>query len=109
MSTRSMVPGAVLALLLGAAVSCMPPVSDAGDGSGSEEAIQGIGYGDDAEQVIAVLGPPKARASGWWFDSFTFDMNFKVWYYKGQGRVIFNPEGLVYASEADPDENGRPW
>lgn len=105
----------VCAVFAAALSGCIPlppphgPVSDAGaeGGNYSDEPIPGIEPGFESKDVVATLGPPKDRASGWWIDSFTFDMNFTVWYYKGTGRVIFNMEGLVYASEADPSEDGR--
>lgn len=64
---------------------------------------------DGPEQVIKVLGRPSARASGWWKDEHQFDIEFKVWYYKGVGRVIFRPEmTTVYATEADKNQVGSP-
>ena len=63
---------------------------------------------DGPEQVLKVLGRPSARASGWWVDEHQFDIEFKVWYYKGVGRVIFRPEMTVYATEADKNQTGSP-
>ena len=62
---------------------------------------------DGPEQVLKVLGKPSARASGWWKDEHQFDIEFRVWYYKGVGRVIFRPEmTTVYATEADKSQTG---
>ena len=64
---------------------------------------------DSPEQVLKVLGPPAAQASGWWKDDSQFDIEFRVWYYKGVGRVIFRPEmTTVYATEADKSQTGLP-
>ena len=64
---------------------------------------------DGPDQVLKVLGKPSARASGWWKDAHQFDIEFKVWYYKGVGRVIFRPEmTTVYATEADKNQVGSP-
>ena len=61
---------------------------------------------DGPDQVLKVLGKPSTRASGWWTDEHQFDMEFRVWYYKGVGRVIFGPEMTVYTTEADKNQTG---
>ena len=98
----------VMGALLIALPSCTTHDSFAGDSSGS---IPGIQPGDEPSDVVAVLGPPKDRASGWWHGGHRFDAAFEVWFYKGTGRVIFSRDGekLVYTSESDPEENGRSW
>ena len=93
--------------LLCATASCMftepGELSRHGDGP-----IPGITVDvDGPDQVLKVLGKPSARASGWWTDEHQFDMEFKVWYYKGVGRVIFYPEmDRVYTTEADKSQTG---
>jgi len=95
--------------LLCATASCMftEPGELANHGSGP---IPGISAGSDGpEQVLKVLGKPSSRASGWWTDEHQFDMEFKVWYYKGVGRVIFRPEmTTVSTTEADKHQSGQP-
>ena len=101
--------GLCLGALLCASTSCMftEPGELAHHGDGP---IPGITAGQDSpEQVLKVLGKPSARASGWWRDEHQFDIEFKVWYYKGVGRVIFRPEmTTVYATEADKHQSGLP-
>jgi len=64
---------------------------------------------DGPDEVVKALGKPSSKASGWWKDEHQFDMEFKVWYYKGVGRVIFRPDGrTVYATEADKTQGGLP-
>jgi hypothetical protein len=64
---------------------------------------------DGPDEVIKVLGKPSARANGWWVDEHQFDMEFRVWYYKGVGRVIFRYDmSTVYATEADKTQGGLP-
>ena len=77
--------------------------------SGNDEGpIPQIEPGADKDAVLAVLGPPKNRARGWWRSAGTdFDMEFTVWYYKGMGRVIFGRYGTVHDSEQDSEEDGR--
>ena len=99
--------GLFFGALLCATASCMftepGELANLGDGP-----IPGITAGSDGpEQVLMVLGRPSSRASGWWTDEHQFDMDFKVWYYKGVGRVIFYP-GMdkVYTTEADKTQTG---
>jgi len=64
---------------------------------------------DGPEQVLKVLGKPSSRANGWWKDNHQFDMEFRVWTYKGVGRVIFAPDrAVVTATEADKNQGGLP-
>ena len=95
--------------LLGALASCtVTNHFNAGDSAG---AIPGVNVGDEPTDVIAVLGPPKDRATGWWEGGVKFDPEYEVWFYKGTGRVIFasRPQKRVYTTESDPAENGRSW
>ena len=101
--------GLCFGALLCASMSCTftEPGELASHGDGP---IPGITVGSDGpDQVVKVLGKPSARASGWWKDEHQFDIEFKVWYYKGVGRVIFRPEmDKVYATEADKSQTGSP-
>jgi hypothetical protein len=93
-------------LLLGATASCTftEPGELANHGDGP---IAGISVEKDGpDQVLAALGKPSARANGWWRDEHQFDMDFRVWYYKGLGRVIFDHRGRVFATEADKSQSG---
>jgi len=109
MSIRRALSALCLGALLCAAVSCgfdgpsgMAPPHD-GPIAGITPDVDG------PDQVIKVLGVPSARASGWWKDDSQFDIEFRVWYYKGIGRVIFRPEmNTVYATEADKTQTGLP-
>ena len=98
---------AAIALLLAASASCIPQTLHS---HGEDEGpIPQIERGDHEDDVLAVLGPPKNKEHGWWRSKgVDFNMEFIVWYYKGTGRVIFDPRGHVYASEGDPDEDGQP-
>jgi hypothetical protein len=99
--------GLCLGAMLGVSMSCTfsEPGEFADHGNGP---IPGINAEQDGpEQVVKVLGRPSARASGWWKDEHQFDIEFKVWYYKGVGRVIFYPEmDRVYTTEADKNQGG---
>jgi len=104
--------GVILGALLCALTSCHPgtfnePGELADHGTGP---IPGIAVDSDGpEQVLKTLGKPSSRASGWWRSDQQFDIEFRVWYYKGVGRVIFRP-GMesVYATEADKNQTGSP-
>ena len=100
--------GLCLAALLCTTVSCM--FTEPGELMDREGPIPGITPNvDGPDEVVKALGKPSARASGWWKDEHQFDMEFKVWYYKGVGRVIFRPDGrTVYATEADKHQGGLP-
>ena len=102
MSFRMLVLGAALCGL----VSCITthPIGGKEDCPPLSEVQAGM----SPHAVLEKLGSPTQRASGWWSSSFEFDMDFKVWYYKNKGRVIFSIDGVVYASEADAHEDGRP-
>ena len=99
--------GLCFGVLLCCSVSCMftEPGELANHGDGP---IPGITEGQDGPaQVVKVLGKPSATASGWWSDVHKFDIEFRVWYYKGVGRVIFYPEmDRVYTTEADKNQTG---
>jgi hypothetical protein len=101
--------GLCFGALLCASMSCISnlPGELADHGTGP---IPGITVDvDGPEQVLKVLGKPSAKASGWWKDELQFDIEFRVWYYKGVGRVIFRPEmTTVYATEADKNQTGSP-
>jgi hypothetical protein len=109
MSLSRKVLGLVFGALLCATASCY--FTEPGEGvNRGEGTIPGITPDvDTPDQVIKVLGAPSSRASGWWKDEHQFDIEFKVWYYKGVGRVIFRPEmTTVYATEADKHQGGLP-
>jgi hypothetical protein len=96
------------ALLLASLAACIDtePGERAPRGSGP---ISGITpQNDGPDQVVAVLGQPSSRANGWWRNEHDFDMEFRVWYYKGVGRVIFDRYGMVYRTEADKHQLGGP-
>jgi hypothetical protein len=109
MELRTKIVGLLFGALLCATVSCgfdgpsgMSPPND-GPIAGITPDVDG------PDQVIKVLGVPTTRASGWWRDDSQFDIEFRVWYYKGIGRVIFRPEmDTVYATEADKSQTGLP-
>ena len=109
MTLRTKILGLCLGVLLCATASCVftEPGELVHHGDGP---IPGITVNvDTPEQVLKVLGAPSSRASGWWKDEHQFDIEFKVWYYKGVGRVIFRPEmTTVYATEADKNQGGLP-
>jgi hypothetical protein len=109
MTLRAKILGLFLGALLCATASCVftEPGEFANHGDG---AIPGITADvDGPDQVLKALGKPSSRASGWWKDEHQFDIEFKVWYYKGVGRVIFRPEmTTVYATEADKNQGGLP-
>ena len=105
---------AALLIAMGALLVTLPSCYISGQTSfpaDSEGAIPGIQVGDEPSDVIAVLGPPKDRASGWWEGGSKFVPDYEVWYYKGTGRVVFaaRPQKMVFTTEADPEENGRSW
>jgi hypothetical protein len=108
MTLRTKALGMVLGAMICATTSCV--FTEPGEGNRSEGPIPGITVNvDGPDQVIKALGAPSSRASGWWKDEHQFDMEFKVWYYKGVGRVIFRPEmTTVYATEADKNQPGLP-
>jgi len=108
MTRRMKVLGLLLGALLCATVSCV--FTEPGETVRREGPIPGITPNvDTPDQVLQVLGHPSSRASGWWVDEHQFDIEFKVWYYKGVGRVIFRPDmSTVYATEADKQQSGAP-
>ena len=69
--------------------------------------IEGIARHATAEEVVKVLGKPQMRETGYWRDSFIFDMDLEVWHYRGKGRVVFDAfSKTVYTSEADAPTQG---
>ena len=108
MALRTKYLGLLLGALLCATASCV--FTEPGESVRREGPIPGITPNvDTPEQVLKVLGAPSSRASGWWVDEHQFDIEFRVWYYKGVGRVIFRPDmSTVYATEADKEQGGLP-
>ena len=108
MTRRSSILGLLFGALLCFSVSCV--FTEPGESVRREGHIAGITVDvDGPEQVVKVLGSPSSRASGWWVDEHRFDIEFKVWYYKGVGRVIFRPDmSTVYETEADHTQGGLP-
>ena len=108
MTLQTKLLGLLLGALLGATASCV--YTEPGDSVRREGPIPGITPNvDTPEQVLKTLGPPSSRASGWWVDEHQFDIEFRVWFYKGVGRVIFRPDmSTVYATEADKQQGGLP-
>ncbi len=108
MTRRTKILGLLLGVLLCATVSCV--FTEPGETVRREGPIPGITANvDGPDQVLKVLGHPSSRASGWWIDEHQFDIEFRVWYYKGVGRVIFRPDmSTVYATEADKHQPGLP-
>jgi len=100
---------APLALGLLALAACQSPNAIVYD-PGSFEPIAGIEAGQSADDVSKKLGPPDARATGWWSGTNRFDQNSIVWYYKDKGRVVIDGyvSRTVVTSEADVSEDGRP-
>jgi hypothetical protein len=65
--------------------------------------IAGVHEGDSADHVRQVLGEPNDREIGWWRDGgVRFEEDFRVWFYVGKGRVVFDGSGHVFVSEANP-------
>jgi hypothetical protein len=108
MTMRAKVLGLLFGLLLSFSVSCVD--TEPGGLYRHSEPIPGIVVDvDGPEQVTKALGAPSCRANGWWQDEHRFDMEFRVWYYKGVGRVVFRSETMtVYASDADKNQGGLP-
>jgi hypothetical protein len=107
MTTRAKILGLLFGVLLSFSVSCV----DTEPGGLYRETlpIPGIKEDDTPEAVTTVLGVPSSRANGWWADEHRFDMEFRVWYYRGVGRVIFRRDtNTVYATEADKNQTGTP-
>ncbi|HEV3028910.1 MAG TPA: hypothetical protein VG457_15130 [Planctomycetota bacterium] len=107
MTRRNSILGLLFGILLSFSVSCID--TEPGALVHRDGPIPGITVGHDGpEEVVKVLGQPASRASGWWQDEHRFDMEFKVWYYKGVGRVIFASDMTVFATEADKTQGGLP-
>ena len=108
MTTRTKATGLLFGLLLSFSVSCMD--TEPGGLYRRTVPIAGINVDTDGpDEVVKALGHPSSRANGWWVDEHRFDMEFRVWYYKGVGRVIFRSDTMtVYATEADKNQMGGP-
>jgi hypothetical protein len=108
MTRRSGILGILFGAFLCLPISCI--FTEPGEIVRNEGPIAGITPDvDGPDQVVKVLGLPACKANGWWFDEHRFDMDFRVWYYKGIGRVIFRYDmSSVYATEADKTQGGLP-
>jgi hypothetical protein len=108
MTRRNSILGLLFGTLLALSASCV--FTEPGASVRREGPIPGITVDvDGPDQVIKVLGQPSSRANGWWRDEHSFDMEFRVWYYKGVGRVIFRYDmSTVYETEADHTQGGLP-
>jgi hypothetical protein len=100
---------AVTVLSILGSTSCIldtPP----GDWRPNEGPIAGISLEEDGPaQVTQKLGKPQRKAVGWWRNSFHYDEQCPVWYYRGVGRVVFNFNSTrVIATESDKTEEARP-
>ncbi len=104
--TRRLIALVLLAGILGFTVSCISQIHE----KGSYDALPGVKPGDKPADVIKTMnGFPDADVPGYWLRSDRFSMGYKVWYYGKKGRVVFDRmENVVYTSEADPQEDGRP-
>lgn len=108
MTKRTRILGLCFAALLCATVSCV--WTEPGELVHRDGPIPGITPDKDGpDEVVKALGKPSSKANGWWKDEHQFDMEYRVWYYKGVGRVIFRPGGrIVAATEADKSQLGTP-
>lgn len=108
MTTRTKATGLLFGLLLSFSVSCVD--TEPGGLYRKMTPIQGINVdADGPDEVVKALGQPSSRANGWWVDEHRFDMEYRVWYYKGVGRVIFYRDTMVVAAtEADKNQMGGP-
>lgn len=108
MTRRNAILGLLFGTFLSFSVSCID--TEPGSYMRREGPIAGITTDiDGPEQVEKVLGKPSSKANGWWIDEHRFDMEFRVWYYRGVGRVVFDRyTAKVYATEADKTQGGQP-
>lgn len=108
MTTRTPAAALLLALLLCCTVSCFD--TEPGAMMRIDGPIPGVTPETDGpDEVVKVLGQPAHKANGWWVDEHRFEMDYRVWYYKGVGRVIFDRyTGRVCATEADKTQGGLP-
>jgi hypothetical protein len=108
MTPRTIVLGLLFGTFLIFSVSCFD--TEPGGSVRREGPIPGITPDvDGPEQVEKALGKPAAKANGWWLDEHRFEMDYRVWYYKGIGRVVFDRyTNKVYATEADKSQGGLP-
>ena len=71
--------------------------------------LPGIHPGDPPDLVREILGKPNGAINGRWADSIRYDPECQVWFYKGQGRVIFSTfNWRVIETQADPEQLGLP-
>jgi len=103
MSLRILAAGLLIAGMAFSVSCTIPPLDEPVEFS----SIPGIHEGQTPDEVIKVLGHPTVRENGWWNGPSWYDMEFHVWYYKKVGRVIFNRNMDVHASEADSKQLGR--
>ena|SRR5436190_20134717 len=108
MTTRAKITGLLFGLLLSFTASCMN--TEPGELMRRDGPIAGINPDTDGpDEVLKALGPPASKANGWWMDEHRFEMDYRVWYYKGVGRVIFDRyTSHVVATEADKTQGGLP-
>lgn len=107
MSLHTRILGLLLGALICLSVSCID--TEPGAYVRREGPIAGITPNDGPDEVEKVLGKPSAKANGWWMDEHRFEMQYRVWYYKGVGRVVFSREdGRVVTTEADKTQGGQP-
>ncbi len=108
MTRRQTILGLLFGIVLSFSVSCVDTEPGALVHRGPP--IAGISVDvDGPEEVEKALGKPSSKANGWWQDEHRFDMEFRVWYYKGVGRVIFDRyTSKVYATESDKYQGGSP-
>lgn len=108
MTRRNIVLGLLFGTFLSFTVSCFDTEPGALVNRGGP--IPGITPDvDGPEEVEKALGKPASKANGWWADEHRFDMEYRVWYYKGIGRVVFSLyTNKVYATEADKTQGGLP-
>ena len=107
MTRRNSILGLLFGTLLSFSVSCID--TEPGAMKRVEGPIPGINAQDGPEEVVKALGLPATKANGWWLDEHRFEMDYRVWYYKGVGRVIFDrTTSRVVATEADHTQGGLP-
>ena len=108
MALRTRILGLLFGALICLAVSCVD--TEPGALVRRDGPIPGITPDvDGPDEVEKALGKPAHKANGWWEDEHRFEMEYRVWYYKGIGRVVFSPyTNKVYATEADKSQGGLP-
>jgi len=108
MTIRAKFTALLFAMLLSFTASCMN--TEPGEIMRREGPIAGINPDTDGpDEVLKALGQPASKANGWWMDEHRFEMDYRVWYYKGVGRVIFDRyTSRVVTTEADKTQGGLP-